>query len=332
MKKQPSLLVAALCAVFLLLAAPAVFAQANSSPPGKLTYQGFLTDHEGLPLGNTTPTNTIVIFRIYNALTAGVNKWSEQQTVTIDKGHFSVLLGEGSPVGSEPTGTSLTPYFTGADASDRFMEITVGTTVITPRLQFQPAPYAMLANSARQLVDATGAPIITAASGSMNFSGSVTATTVTATTVTGTHVGNGTIPIGGIIMWSGATNAIPVGWALCNGATVNGVPTPNLIDRFIVGAGSGTNNVGNVGGVNAVLLTDNQVPLRAHTHTYRDYFDADIAPAGSVAILGSDKEAMGDDVDRRYHDKTTSSASLAATVPFDNRPAFFALAFIMRVQ
>lgn len=46
--------------------------------------------------------------------------------------------------------------------------------------------------------------------------------------------GNG-IPKGGIIMWSGAVNQIPDGWALCNGT--NG--TPDLRDRFIVGAGSG---------------------------------------------------------------------------------------------
>ena len=45
---------------------------------------------------------------------------------------------------------------------------------------------------------------------------------------------SGFIPKGGIIMWSGATTAIPQGWALCDGT--NG--TPNLRDRFIVGAGS----------------------------------------------------------------------------------------------
>lgn len=41
------------------------------------------------------------------------------------------------------------------------------------------------------------------------------------------------VPVGGIIPWSGASNAIPTGWVLCNG--LNG--TPNLQDRFIVGAG-----------------------------------------------------------------------------------------------
>ncbi|MBI4325506.1 MAG: tail fiber protein [Chloroflexi bacterium] len=43
--------------------------------------------------------------------------------------------------------------------------------------------------------------------------------------------GYGTIPLGGIIMWSGSS--VPDGWALCNGQ--NG--TPDLRNRFIVGSG-----------------------------------------------------------------------------------------------
>ena len=42
------------------------------------------------------------------------------------------------------------------------------------------------------------------------------------------------IPTGVICMWSGTVATVPSGWALCNGA--NG--TPNLCDRFIIGAGS----------------------------------------------------------------------------------------------
>lgn len=51
------------------------------------------------------------------------------------------------------------------------------------------------------------------------------------------------VPRGIITMWSGATNAVPSGWALCDGN--NG--TPNLKDRFIVGAGQ-SYGVGNTGG------------------------------------------------------------------------------------
>lgn len=51
------------------------------------------------------------------------------------------------------------------------------------------------------------------------------------------------VPAGCILMWSGAIVNIPAGWVICDGT--NG--TPNLLDRFIVGAGN-TYNVGNTGG------------------------------------------------------------------------------------
>ena len=41
------------------------------------------------------------------------------------------------------------------------------------------------------------------------------------------------VPTGFIGMWSGSASTIPTGWALCDGT--NG--TPNLTDRFILGAG-----------------------------------------------------------------------------------------------
>ena len=65
----------------------------------------------------------------------------------------------------------------------------------------------------------------------------------------------GTIPVGGIIIWSGASNAIPSGWALCDGTGT----TPDLRNRFVVGAGS-TYSVGGEGGsANAITV--------AHTHS-----------------------------------------------------------------
>ena len=50
----------------------------------------------------------------------------------------------------------------------------------------------------------------------------------------GGSAGDGSVPVGGIILWSGALDAVPTGWALCDG--LNG--TPNLEDRFVVGAGN----------------------------------------------------------------------------------------------
>lgn len=53
------------------------------------------------------------------------------------------------------------------------------------------------------------------------------------------------MPAGIILMWSGNINSIPDGWQLCDGS--NG--TPDLRNRFIVGAGA-SYNVGNNGGSN----------------------------------------------------------------------------------
>ena len=53
---------------------------------------------------------------------------------------------------------------------------------------------------------------------------------------------NDNIPSGVIVMWGGQVDKIPSGWTLCDG-TDN---TPNLTDRFIVGAGN-TYSVGNTG-------------------------------------------------------------------------------------
>ncbi len=51
-----------------------------------------------------------------------------------------------------------------------------------------------------------------------------------------TSHGGGSLPTGKIVLWSGTIANIPSGWALCDGQN----STPDLRDRFIVGAGSGT--------------------------------------------------------------------------------------------
>jgi microcystin-dependent protein len=70
------------------------------------------------------------------------------------------------------------------------------------------------------------------------------------------------IPVGIITMWSGSIASIPSGWALCNGTS----GTPDLRDRFVVGAGS-TYAVGDTGGANTVTLDTTQIPSHTHTGT-----------------------------------------------------------------
>jgi hypothetical protein len=68
------------------------------------------------------------------------------------------------------------------------------------------------------------------------------------------------VPVGCILLWSGAANAIPTGFRLCNGA--NG--TPDLRDRFVVGAG-GTLAVGD-SAPGSVTLELSMSESGAHTH------------------------------------------------------------------
>ena len=68
------------------------------------------------------------------------------------------------------------------------------------------------------------------------------------------------VPSGVIMMWSGAENAIPSGWYLCNGSN----STPDLRNKFIVGAGAGY-SVGNTGGSNTVTLSTSQIAAHSHT-------------------------------------------------------------------
>jgi len=81
------------------------------------------------------------------------------------------------------------------------------------------------------------------------------------------------IPTGVITLWSGSIISIPSGWVLCNGS--NG--TPNLQDRFVVGAGS-TYAVNAIGGANTVTLDATMIP--AHTHT--------VSASGTTSAVSND--------------------------------------------
>ncbi len=75
------------------------------------------------------------------------------------------------------------------------------------------------------------------------------------------------MPIGGIIMWSGATP--PTNWGLCDGSTYGSVVSPDLRGRFVLssGQGSGLTNrtLGQTGGAETHTLTVAEMP--AHNHS-----------------------------------------------------------------
>ena len=136
--------------------------------------------------------------------------------------------------------------------------------------------------------------------------------------------GHGTIPLGGIIMWSGS--AVPAGWALCDGSTSNGRVTPNLRDRFIVGSG-GTYATGATGGKAQQTLAAGNLP--SFSIPYSDIYYSE--GGGSVAVPGNRGSGDTDWDNRGYEISRTATYNGSATA-FGILPPYYALAFIMRVQ
>ena len=140
---------------------------------------------------------------------------------------------------------------------------------------------------------------------------------------TGAVSGYGTIPIGGIITWSGSASAIPDGWALCNGQTVNGRYAPDLRDRFIVGAGS-QYSVGNTGGAKEVSLTENQIPSHNHGYSFKGA-DLDLSWKNHNYFFDRSEHYSGN-YQMKYTDYTGGGQA------HENRPPYYALCYIMRVK
>ncbi|WP_378924129.1 hypothetical protein [Pelagicoccus mobilis] len=140
---------------------------ASDTPPNRMTVQSYITDDGGTPLGNAAPVNKKMVFSLYNADTGGTVVFADEQIVTVDKGHFSVVLGEGSEVSGQ--NHELSTAFSGSDASDRFLEIQVSDTdgsnaqTLSPRLRLLPSAYAFLASYANEAAKVSSDGIDTAA-------------------------------------------------------------------------------------------------------------------------------------------------------------------------
>ena len=127
----------------------------------------------------------------------------------------------------------------------------------------------------------------------------------------------GVIPIGLIAMWSGSVANIPSGWALCNGQ--NG--TPDLRNRFVVGAGS-SYTVGATGGANSVTLTTAQMPAHGHSGTAASAgghsHSASTGSGGSHSHSGS-TNSTGAHTHGIQHDNGTAAGSGIKNVLADPR-------------
>ena len=177
---------------------------------------------------------------------------------------------------------------------------------------------------------------LTASTAELNKLDGVTASTAALNTAS-THY----VPSGGIIMWSGAVSAIPTGWLLCNGTN----STPDLRDRFVVGAGS-TYAVDATGGAATVTLSEANMP--AHNHSASSSSTSTVSDPGHSHTFAGVQPSSGTGTSSRTSvpvTKSTSSATTGITVStststtignagsgtaHENRPPYFALAYIMK--
>ena len=169
----------------------------------------------------------------------------------------------------------------------------------------------------------TGTPTAPTATAGTN----TTQIATTAFVIANSNASASAIPSGGIIMWSSIV-AIPAGWYLCNGQ--NG--TPDLRDRFIVGAGANYTVGGTGGSADAVVVS--------HTHTATSTV-TDPGHFHSVSGAGNGK-ADGGNGGAWYNGSTnTSTNTTGITVATTNAltgssgtnanlPPYYALAYIMK--
>ena len=155
------------------------------------------------------------------------------------------------------------------------------------------------------------------------------------------------LPQGVIVMWSGAEEAIPAGWALCDGK--NG--TPDLRSRFIVGAGAGgaPEYLAGASGepdthhhrVNVPSQSFETSSDGAHSHKMPEQWFQRRYRTGGTGVTrdGIDPHGGGDPSnDRSQEDGAHTHTVTVNPSPFDsgpssapeNRPRWFALCFIMR--
>lgn len=134
------------------------------------------------------------------------------------------------------------------------------------------------------------------------------------------------MPIGAIIMWSG--NTIPNRWHLCDGT--NG--TPDLRNRFIVGAGD-EYSIGNTGGEKEHTLITAELPV--HNHTIE--WDISVATSSPVTrkTLHIDRDPLkGSSIGARtwpdYNTFDTNNTGNGQA--HENRPPYYALAYIMKIS
>jgi microcystin-dependent protein len=175
---------------------------------------------------------------------------------------------------------------------------------------------------------------------SLTLNGTALTTSTSALNTASTHY----VPSGGIIMWSGSVASIPSGWVLCNG----GNSTPDLRNRFVIGAGS-SYNPGNTGGSSTSSLSTSNMPAHthsngtlggstnttgSHTHGLKTYYDANANGTESATAYANyaGKTTTTEAAGNHSHTLTItgSTGSAGSGSAFNILNPYYALAFIMK--
>jgi len=151
------------------------------------------------------------------------------------------------------------------------------------------------------------------------------------------------IPSGIITMWSGSIATIPLTWALCDGTS----GTPDLTDKFIVGAGA-TYTPEDEGGYTDAIVPSHthavSISDPGHFHYSRNFSSGAESPGYGLTITSGflDRVQVNTSVDPTATRPTASattgiSASTAnpsgsvSDLSNRNLPPYFALAYIMKL-
>lgn len=127
------------------------------------------------------------------------------------------------------------------------------------------------------------------------------------------------VPKGTIVAWfpTPGNNNPPSGWQICNGA----MGTPDLKDRFIVGAGS-SYQTGDKGGLSSIVLNEKNLP--PHTHTINNIYNAQHVN-DAFWTTGDVHKGMGVSLE------PATTVSKGEGTAIENRPPFFALIYIIKI-
>ena len=138
-----------------------------------------------------------------------------------------------------------------------------------------------------------------------------------------------TLPTGMILLWSGAIGSIPSGYLLCDGTN----STPDLRDRFIVGAGS-SYSVNQTGGTaDAIVVSHTHTATSVVTdagHTHNVNYVAQLQGGGAGGnVSGTGSTAATTSATTGITVATTNATS-GTSGTGQNIPPYFALCYIMK--